>query len=241
MATDPLTSEPLYKRAETALVARIVNREWRPGERIPNEFELAEEFGVSQGTIRKALMSMERRGLLERSPGRGTTVSRTTEAGSLFAFFRLRDATGNMAVPSPGREELTRRAATEEERALLQPDCDEVYALRRVRLYQGRPFTFEEMALPACLLDGVENDLPLPNSLYPYLQDRFGIAVMSARESLSAVLAGATDARMLEVAAGPPPLRVRRISRDLADRQVEVRISHYLTDTTFYQVDLERG
>ena len=66
---------PLYKKAETELLRRIRSGSWPVGTRIGNEFELAEEFGVSQGTMRRALMSVEAMGLLHRKPGRGTVVA----------------------------------------------------------------------------------------------------------------------------------------------------------------------
>lgn len=236
-----LASEPLYKRAEAEMVARIVAGDWRPGMRLPNEFDLAAEFGVSQGTIRKALVSLERRGLLTRSPGRGTSVARTTPEASLFAFFRMRDASGAMAVPEALTESISRRKATAEERARLDGAPDEVYELRRVRQHKRVPFVVERMRFPAALCAGIEQDTPLPNSLYPYLQDRFGLSIMSAEESITAAAAGAREVRLLKVAPGRPLLRVERQARDLADRIVELRTSFYLTTFASYRVDLARG
>ena len=237
-----LTAEPLYKRAESAMVARIVERVWRPGQRLPNEFELAAEFGVSQGTIRKALVSLERRGLLARSPGRGTTVVKTTAEESLFAFFRLRDdASGNMTVPEPLSERIRRRAATNKERKQFETAESDVYVLERVRQHGGVPFALERMRLPATLFKGIEDDTPLPNSLYPYLQERFGFSVMMAEEALSAVLGKAKETGKLEVPVGTPLLKVERRARDLAHRIVELRTSHFLTDGASYRVDLTRS
>jgi GntR family transcriptional regulator len=67
---------PLYKAAETEMIRRIESGEWEVGKRLPNEFVLAEEFKVSQGTMRRALMTLEGMGLLNRKPGRGTLVAR---------------------------------------------------------------------------------------------------------------------------------------------------------------------
>ncbi len=241
-ARPPLVAaEPLYKRAETEMITRIVERVWRPGMRLPNEFELAAEFGVSQGTIRKALVSLERRGLLTRSPGRGTSVARTTPEASLFSFFRMRDPSGAMTVPEPHTERIRRRPATAEERAGLDGCGEEVYELQRVRQHGGVPFVAERMRFAANLVAGIEDDAPLPNSLYPYLQERFGLSIMTAEESISAVAAGTREAALLGLAQGQPLLRVERRARDLADRVVELRTSHYLTSFASYRVDLSRS
>lgn len=238
---DQLVAEPLYKRAEQAMVTRIVQRIWPPGHRLPNEFELADEFGVSQGTIRKALIALEGRGLIERAPGRGTIVSRTTPEEALYAFFRLRDPGGALVVPEPLSESVAVREASAEERRLLPPHEAHVIVLTRVRQHAGVPLALEEMRFSAALCRGMESDLPLPNSLYPYLQDRFGIAIMSARERVAAVLADASSAKELGVEAGAPLLEVQRQARDLADRIVELRTSRYVTGDARYEVELTRA
>jgi len=236
-----LVAQPLYKRAELEMVNRIANKTWLPGQQLPNEFVLAEEFNVSQGTMRKALTSMEKRGLLIRRPGLGTSVSRTTPEEALFAFFRLRDENGKTVIPTTLEERILFRQATELERKTLSPPTTEVYELTRIRHNEGRPFAMEVMSFSASLCKGMESDLPLPSSLYPYLSDRFGITIMSASESLAAAMADGRISNALSVEKDTPLLRVNRKARDLADRVVEVRESFYLTSFSTYQVELIRG
>lgn len=71
---------PLYKAAEAEMIRRIETGEWAVGTRLPNEFVLADEFRVSQGTMRRALITLEGMGLLSRKPGRGTIVARPAPA-----------------------------------------------------------------------------------------------------------------------------------------------------------------
>jgi GntR family transcriptional regulator len=68
-------NRPLYLQLRDALAERIAQGEWRPGSAIPNESDLAREFGVSAGTMRKALDLMEAERLLTRRQGRGTFVN----------------------------------------------------------------------------------------------------------------------------------------------------------------------
>lgn len=236
-----LVAEPLYKRAENAMVRRIVERVWSPGMRLPNEFDLAAEFGISQGTVRKALVALEKRGLLVRSPGRGTTVARATPEESLFTFFRLRDEAGYLAVPEPLSEKVGRRKATRSEQERFGETSLQVCTIERVRQHAGSPFAIEKMQLPASLVAGIEKETPLPNSLYPYLQERFGLSIMTTDESISAVRANKSDARLLGIEAGDPLLRVERQARDLANRVVELRVSLYLTTRNRYCVQLTRA
>lgn len=236
-----LAPEPLYKRAEAALIERLVDGTWRVGERLPNEFELAAEFNISQGTMRKALAALEQRGLLHRAPGRGTTVSRTTNEESLYAFYRLRDSHGRLAVPETVEETISAREASDEEHAALRLVNAEVLELSRVRANGGEPLAVERMVFPAELCAGMADDLPLPNSLYPYLQDRFGIVVMTACETLTAEPADDRVAAGLGIEVGAPVLAVTRQARDLAERTVELRRSWYLTRHASYRVELTRA
>ena len=65
--------------------------EWAPGEAIPSELDLASRFGVSQGTVRKAVQSLAAENLLVRRQGKGTFVAtHTEEKDSNFRFLRIR-------------------------------------------------------------------------------------------------------------------------------------------------------
>nr|WP_281417429.1 phosphonate metabolism transcriptional regulator PhnF [Plastoroseomonas hellenica] len=66
----------LWLQVKTALAAEIEGGAWRPGERLPTEPELMERFGVSRFTVRQAIASLERRGLVRAEQGRGTFVHR---------------------------------------------------------------------------------------------------------------------------------------------------------------------
>ncbi len=67
---------PLYEQVKQEILKRINNQYWNPGDSLPNEFELADELGVSQGTIRKALSILTEEKVLERRQGKGTFVAK---------------------------------------------------------------------------------------------------------------------------------------------------------------------
>src|SRR5258707_13395026 len=83
---------PLYAQVRALMIRRMVRGEWRPGDILPSEGRLAVEFGVSQGTVRKALDEMAAQNLVVRQQGRGTFVAQHSEAHALFHFFHIRDA-----------------------------------------------------------------------------------------------------------------------------------------------------
>ncbi len=65
---------PLYHQVEEELERRIQRGNWKPGDRIPTERALAEHYGVSRITVRRAVLDLVQKGLLYRVPGKGTFV-----------------------------------------------------------------------------------------------------------------------------------------------------------------------
>src|SRR5579875_2268861 len=88
-----------YQKLRDELALKIARREWRPGEVIPGQEELAKSYGIAVGTVRKAVDLLVAQGLLERIQGRGTFVRRANFDGSLFRFFRFQDKSGERRIP----------------------------------------------------------------------------------------------------------------------------------------------
>ena len=230
---------PLYRRVYDTIIGRIVGGELRAGAMLPSEADLGAELGVSQGTARRALTELERNGVVERRQGRGTFVAVTTPERALFHFFRLRRPDGTRVVPDLLSESVRRRRASAAERTALGSDtADPVFEVSRVRAIDGRPRARETMILSARLFPGLAERAPLPNTLYAFYQQAFGVAVVRAEEALSAVAAQAADAEGLGIAEGTPLLQVERRASDISGRVVELRRSRYLTDTLTYNVHL---
>ena len=72
---DKFSIEPLYVQVRNLLAQRLASGVWPPGSMLPNEMELARELGVSSGTVRKALDSLESDRLVLRRQGRGTIIN----------------------------------------------------------------------------------------------------------------------------------------------------------------------
>ena len=91
---------PLYLQIKALLEKSLEAREWRPGEAIPSEIELARRYGVSQGTVRKAIDALAADNLVVRRQGKGTFVAtHTEERSSLFRFLRIRRNDGGDVAP----------------------------------------------------------------------------------------------------------------------------------------------
>lgn len=183
---------PLYKKAETELLRRIRSGDWPVGKRIGNEFELAEEFGVSQGTMRRALMSVEAMGHLSRKPGRGTVVAEPDLAAPAAPpdLRRLTLPDGSRLPLDPFRASLTTRAPEGAEREFF---TGPIHVLARMLKSGGDRFALEQILIDASAVPEMDEDqpvefLPLLHALdlpTATLEDRLHAEVTSMSESVA--------------------------------------------------------
>ncbi len=232
--------KPLYLQVKDLMIQRLAAGAWRPGEALPSEFGLAAEFKVSQGTVRKALDELAAQNLLVRQQGKGTFVAQHTPQRALFHFFHLVSDDGARALP--GSRVLSLRSAKgnpgETRRLGLKPGT-RVIRLKRVRLLDGQPAIFERIALPAARFPNFVRRLPtdVPNEVYRYYEDVYGVTVARAVEKLKAVAATAEEARAIGLKKDAPLLEIDRIAYALDGSAVEWRLSrcstahhHYLSE-----------
>jgi GntR family transcriptional regulator len=223
----PPTFRPLYGQIRALIERALEAGEWAPGAAIPSELELASRFGVSQGTVRKAIQSLAAENLLVRRQGKGTYVAtHTEEKTSNFRFLRIRRNDGQPEYPRSRLVDLRRaKASAEVARALGIRTGEPTYQLRRVLEYGGRPAVLDEITLPAALFQGLTRARceSYPGSMYGFFESQFGVRMLRAEERLHAVAADAASAALLEVAPGTPLLAVDRIAFTYGDRPVEWR------------------
>ena len=149
--------QPLYLQIKGLLERSLENGEWRPAEAIPSEHDLARRFGVSQGTVRKAIQSLAADNLVVRRQGKGTFVAtHTEEKSSTFRFLRIRRNDGVDEYPGSRLLDVRRaKASASVARRLAMKPGDAVILLRRILEFGGAPVVFDEIALPAALFRGL--------------------------------------------------------------------------------------
>ncbi len=221
------TFQPLYVQTKALIERALEAGEWAPGAAIPAEVALAARFGVSQGTVRKAIGALAAENLLVRRQGKGTFVAtHTEEPASNFRFLRIRRNDGRPEYPGSRLVDLKRgKASADVARQLAIKSGDGVFILRRILDYAGRPAVLDEITLPAALFNGLTRArfAAYPGSMYGFFETAFGVRMLRAEERLHAVAADGTNAGLLGVAPGTPLLAVDRISFTYGDRPVEVR------------------
>ena len=239
-ATSTPTFRPLYLQIKSMLEESLARREWGPGEVIPSELELASRYGVSHGTIRKAIAALSADNLLVRRQGRGTFVAtHTEEHSSTFRFLRIRRNDQVDEYPASRLLELRCGKATGDvARTLGLKPGEPVFGLRRVLDFDSRPTVLDDITLPVALFRGLTRARfdAYRGSMYGFFETEFGVRMLRADERLRAVAADAGVADILEVPVGEPLLTVDRVTFTFGDKPVEMRRAvcvtrrcHYLT------------
>ena len=220
------TFSPLYRQIRELLTRSLESGEWRPGEMIPSESELAARFGVSQGTVRKAIDEMSAEHLLVRKQGRGTFVASHSDPHSVFRFLSIRANEGELPpLKSVPLECWRAKAGAEVARVLGIEVGAPVIVVRRLLRFGNMPAVFDELYLPGELFADLTLDV-LKNSkvsLYNLFESQFAVPMVRAEERLSAVSADRLSAELLQVTEGSPLLLVERVSYSYGNKPVEWR------------------
>ena len=220
-------AKPLYGQVRELILGRIGKGEWGPGDSLPNEFVLANQFEVSVGTIRRAIEGLEETGIVVRKRGRGTYVSGQGAQALQNKFTLVRSPSGRPFQLTYKLLGVTRRSATTVEKVrLVHSDIEEVVEIRQSVHSATRLIGIECSLVPTDLFPHIEAALTTGQHLYPVLGDQ-GILVTRAVERLRAVGASAEVAAELGIATGHPALLVERTAYALDGRPVEARTSSY--------------
>jgi len=235
------TFSPLYQQIKALITSSLQSGEWKPGELIPSEVELAGRYKVSQGTVRKAIDELAAENLVVRRQGRGTFVATHHEARAQYRFLRLMPDSGEPHSADNRILEVRRlRAPAEVARLLELRAGDSILFIKRVQSFDGAPTIVEELWLPGALFRGLtaERLSEYKGPMYGLFETEFGTRMIRATEKIRAVGADSATAGLLGVPEHTPLLSVERVSFTYGDKPVEVRRAFYLTDHHHYRNEL---
>jgi len=204
---------------------RIVEQEWRQGDRIPDEVDLAIEFGAARATVNKAMQILAGEGLLERKRRAGTRVATTPAGRATFTIPIVREQIESAGMTyshrliaqrrSPLPAQIATRIGLTKGRVLIH--------LRAVHYGDGKPFQFEDRWINQALIPGADkvdfhhmnaNEWLVRNAPYTRTDLTF-----------SAENADTRDARLLETSLGQALLILHRSTWNDAGPITTVRIA----------------
>jgi len=235
-------SLPLYARVEETLAQRIQDGVWAIGDRLPSEEQLIEEFSVSRTTVRTTIQNLLQRGLVEIRRGKGTFVTQPKIAQALTGltgFVEDMEALGMKATARVLGKSIV-PATVDVARKLGIEEGEEVVAIRRVRLADGLPLSYDETYLPADLGRRIVADDLAIKPIFSLLENEYDTPLSEAEYRLEAVAADKMVASALKIAVGSPLFLIERTSYSTSHRAVDYEKLYYRGDKIQFVTRLTR-
>ena len=237
---DKTTAIPIYYQLKEWLRGEIANGIWKPGDLLPSERELSEQFGISRMTVRRALNELREEGLLRREQGRGTYVATPKIEQRLTRLTGFTEDMQRRALRSGARvlRQMMVEAPTPVARALRISQGKQILLLERLRMAEQEPMAIESSYLH---FSGVERLLEEDfenQSLYHCLSEKYGIIPTRAEQQVEAVQCCEDECELLRIEANSAVLRNRRVTYDQKNRPFEYTKSIYRGDRYIFYVEL---
>ncbi len=216
----PAYAGPLYFQINELLMERIRSRAWKVGTALPNETDLAREYGVSVGTMRKALQRLEAMGWISRRRGRGTFVSDpyVVLMEKMSHFY----ANGRRLFPETSEYmsvKLSDPTPTQANQLRVRGD-DKLLEIVRCQASPGHVQTYDKIIIAERLVPGLYERGDIPKKLLSVYAE-YGIVVTHTVQTLGSVAASDSIAEILNVAVGRPLLTIKRTAYDINDNIIE--------------------
>jgi GntR family transcriptional regulator len=233
---------PLYSRVETVLASEINAGPLKVGDQLPTEDTLIARFEVSRITVRRAIQNLVSRGLVEIHRGKGTFVAApkiTQELTELSGFVEDMHALSRKPTARVlGREIATADATVARQLALTKGE--RVVRIRRVRLADGVPISFDETYLPLEIGKKIITNNLKVEPIFSLLERKYDVPLIEAEYKLEAVAAEAEVAAALRVKQGSPIFRIERTSYSTGNRPVDYEKLYYRGDLVSFVTRLAR-
>jgi GntR family transcriptional regulator len=204
------SSHPYYTQIIDSIVQCIEHGEYKPGQQLPTQRELCEEYHTSLITMRKALDELLRLGVLRSIPGKGIYVNtgkQATDYGSLVGFESQMARLGLSPMTRTLEAKLI-AAPTVIARILgVEPGSMVVY-VQRLRFADGKPFSLYKVYVPHSLCPGILDKGLADTSLFSLLRQEYNHKLVGSRNTVSAIMPDEEAIRLLELN-GPVALLLR--------------------------------
>lgn len=231
---------PMHYQLRQLLLAQIDAGAWKPGELIPSEQELQEQYGLSRTTVRQTLSELVFDGKLTRYRGKGTFVASGKFAHNPRNHQGLTYKLEEQGV-RPGWQVLDERKVTAPlnvRAALNLPAKAAVTRIRRLRLADSEPIGHHTVYLPEVIAKQINRAALSEGESLRYLSHLPQLAESHASRTIEAVAADETDAKLLAVECASPILLIERVVLAADGTPLEYLQARYRGDRFKYQITL---
>lgn len=235
---------PKYILLYNEIKADILSGKYAPGSFLPTEDKFIESSQTSRTTIRKALALLRNEHLIDVHQGRGSQVifqgMYTVPFGLQKSHNFLNVNVGNRFLIDEPHQTASQGAVidiiTAEPTIAANLEIEigaKVYRFQRLKLVNDRLFAYVVSYIPIHYCDGIESLNGKITNLYKVLQDTYGIRIEQGQESISAIIAGFVESKILDMPIGAAILSLKRITYS---NTKPLEVSHTLLNPSIFEL-----
>ncbi|MFC0522828.1 GntR family transcriptional regulator [Pontibacillus salicampi] len=229
---------PLYLQIKNKLVNNIKEGVWKPGDTIPSESQLIEQYNVSRTTIRQSIRELVQTGILETSRGAPTKVKEIPEEHFGNPGIIHHEIGENMAVSvlRMGNSQSHYHAKFQ----LNLSGEEDVFFAERLRIADGRPIAYQQLYVPTRIGDVVKDIADTEFDIFSSL-GKHSIYHTNIKEHVSASNATQYEADLLGVATGEALINIERTTLGIDSNPIEYSKTKYTTYSFKYSIEIDQS
>lgn len=229
-----------YLEVAKIITQRIRDKTYQARSALPDQESLAQEFGVSRLTVKKALDGLERKGLVYKQSGLGTFVAgdipiQTKQDAPANLFVGLQNQYKNKEVTSKILSFTVEFPDIQIQKNLDIKKSEPIYNIVRLRLIDKQPIIIEHTYMPVKLVPDLDETI-LHNSIYNYLHKKLKLKFGHAYRKIKAVKAQDYDVKYLQADKNDPMLELEQIVWLTNGQPIEYSTSRNRYDQRSYTV-----
>ncbi|PSL46957.1 GntR family transcriptional regulator [Salsuginibacillus halophilus] len=228
---------PLYLQIKNKMVNNIKEGAWKPGEAIPSENRLIEQYNVSRTTIRQSIRELVQDGVLETRRGTPTRVRQTPKEEEGNPGVVHHELGEELSVQVLRSDQCADRYYAKGE--LMLDDIDEVFFFERVRMADARPIAYQQLFLPKPVGEKVKDDAAKMFDIFPAL-GMHDVHYKNIKETVSASNATQYEADILGLIPGEALVDIERTTLGIDGIPIEYSRTKYITSAFNYRIEIGR-
>jgi GntR family transcriptional regulator len=223
---------PLYQQLYEILKGKISEGEWKPGDMMPPESELIEQYQISRATVRQVLDMLVNEDLIYRQRGRGTFISHPTLETGLTRIISFTEDMRHRGY-RPGTKVCAAKlipAGSDIAKRLEVQIGEELAFIERLRLADNEPMSLEQSYLVHRYCPEVLKGNYAKEPLRKALENDYGLRLVKAKQTIRALAADERIADLLAVPRKSPVLCIERVTFSQQRIPVEFLRIYYRAD-----------
>lgn len=232
-----------YQEISAALKQKFTSGDYAPGDLLPDQEQLAQEFETTRMTIRKAIQSLVVEGVVYTKRGAGTFLRKdyNPEANTMESLIdkplgATKTYSGRQVTSKVLGLEARLPTKEEQERLIIGPG-EAVYVIRRIRYVDGQVYAYEHTIMPTKI--ATITPKVLAGSVYKHLADEKHLRIAGSHRKVFAVKATEEDVEALGATLGDPVLVIDQVSYTEEGEPFEFSVTHFPYETSSVVADIE--